>query len=324
MNIVKFLTPLLLALVLVSGCNQQSQIEPAFPDREIVFVVPPATSANTTLGFVHPDGSGLVTQTFNLGSYIRWPTWHPASEALAFRGERIIGGYFAPLRAYLLAADGKLNGGCREWEWAFGRVQITPDGKLLMTLQLAGESRQRIVLADPYSCTVLDTLFTASTDKDTEWLESASLSSQGWLAVGRLWPQHTRVEMRTLKQVLPAKAEVLVIKPGAQEPQILGQGLAPAWSRDGEWLAYTALDGIYVVRQDGGASRQVLQMNLEVSDGRSGLGWSGDLPIASWSPDNRYLIYSRLTDKGPAIFKVDVETGAEIEILNGGLDPSWR
>jgi Tol biopolymer transport system component len=118
------------------------------------------------------------------------------------------------------------------------------------------------------------------------------------------------------------------------EVRHVGEGIAPAWSADGQWVAYTGVDGIYLVRPTGTDQRLLVEYLNPEGDGRP--AYSGDWPpLASWSPNSGHLVYHkcilerrkradcRLLDDY-AIFKVNVETGEEIKILDGGLNPYWR
>jgi Tol biopolymer transport system component len=85
----------------------------------------------------------------------------------------------------------------------------------------------------------------------------------------------------------------------------------PAWSKDGEWLAYNFMDGssgslpLYVSKKDGSG-----QKSLGVK--------SNDTP--AWSPDGEWLVYERDTN----IYKFNLQTGQEIKIFEGGASPDWR
>jgi len=302
------------ALALLSGCAKKLWSSgQGFPEREIVFQFPSGIPENTPLGFIRSDGTGLITRTVAPGLYTIMPTWSPDGEHIAFRTNSLsTGSYLSPNRPRVISHEGHPLGMCQEWEDSHGRIWVTAEGKLLLSLELAEERRGCIVLADFHSCEVLAELFEASSTVDVELLDSATLSIQGWLAVSRI-----------IKQELPAKAEILVIDPVSHEIQVVGNGLAPAWSQDGEWLAYTALDGIYIVRRDGTRSRKLVELDSR-RENDAGLGWSDSLPTPSWSPDGKWLVYHRLTSTGPFIYKVSVESGIEIEIFEGGMYPDWR
>jgi hypothetical protein len=107
---------------------------------------------------------------------------------------------------------------------------------------------------------------------------------------------------------------------------LVGSGVAPAWSPDGEWLAYSRIEGIYVVRYDGTEERKVVEIIPLYTE------W-GSRP--SWSPDGKWLTYHKCIlpdDPGNlckeryhfAIFILNVETGEETKIVDGGLNPFWR
>jgi hypothetical protein len=115
----------------------------------------------------------------------------------------------------------------------------------------------------------------------------------------------------------------------------LGEGIAPAWSPDGQMLAFLGLDGVYVAQYDGNSIRRVSPYRSPDSGDRPVfvVDWP---PLPSWSPDGHWLVYHKCilppaptTDCGSsiddyAIFKVNVDTGEEIKILDGGLNPYWR
>jgi hypothetical protein len=303
---------LLVGLVILVGCTRRLwPKDQGFPERAIVFELLTSEPQHNPFGFIEPDGTGLITRTLWTDLYTVMPAWSPDGKYLAVRADAAPGGYFHSYSAIVVSNEGEWFY-CSNWEWSAGRVRATSDGKLLLPLELAGQQRERIVLADFRSCKVLATLYETPGTVDEEFLGSADLSKDGLLAVDRFY-----------RNGCPLRAEVVVVDPAAGEALVVGEGLAPAWSPDGEWVAYTALDGIYVVRKDGSQSRKIVDASFR-SEPCKGSGWGGGLAMPSWSPDGKWLVYSRWTADDVAIFKVEVESGLEIEIFKGGVCPHWR
>lgn len=101
---------------------------------------------------------------------------------------------------------------------------------------------------------------------------------------------------------------------------------APAFSPDGQWIAYGNVDGVYLLNRtaEGGAPRKVV---AAVSAERA--------PLApSWSPDGQWLVYHDCLRKCDediddaiepfTIYKVNVETEERVMLVNGGINPFWR
>lgn len=301
-------------LMLVVGCkNRLWPSDQGFPAREIVFQIPSETSSESALGFIHPDGSELITRTVSPGQYSVLPKWSPDGKYISFRTSPGFGGsYFDLIRPAVVSSEGKTFGLCPDWEWNDGRVKITTKGELLQSLMLAEEKREKIVLADYRSCKVLRTLYETSSSVDDELLDGADITEDGWLAVGHIY-----------RQGCPIKTEIVVVDPDSKNVQVVGNGLAPAWSPNGEWLAYTALYGIVIVRKDGSHFRQIVDIDFRRKP-CDGSGWLRSLAAPSWSPDGKWLIYHQLVEDEPVIFKVNVESGLKIEVYRGGAYPDWR
>jgi len=83
------------------------------------------------------------------------------------------------------------------------------------------------------------------------------------------------------------------------------------------------VDGIYIICKDGTQMRRLVEMDASLHKEDLGL-WSNEMSTASWSPDGKWLVYHRMTAAGPAIYKVNVESGIETEIFQGGVYPDWR
>jgi len=126
-----------------------------------------------------------------------------------------------------------------------------------------------------------------------------------------------------------------------ENERIIGPGDFPAWSKDGKWLAYTGPDGIYILHigDDMEPRRIVAHQNPDPSGKRLLYHLNpGPLPYfppaVSWSPDGQWLVYHIYRqdlgrdEKGDpkyySIFKVNVLTGKEIRLIDGGISPYWR
>ncbi|MBK7896965.1 MAG: Ig-like domain-containing protein [Candidatus Promineifilaceae bacterium] len=97
---------------------------------------------------------------------------------------------------------------------------------------------------------------------------------------------------------------------------------APAWSPDGEWIAY----GRKLPRTPMG--RQIWVMR---ADGSEALAITNDPQIhhgeIAWSPDGRFLLYQQYNLEElyakPTVWLVEIATGQRTEIASPGTLPAW-
>jgi len=124
------------------------------------------------------------------------------------------------------------------------------------------------------------------------------------------------------------------------EERDLGNGNFPVWSRDGDWLAFTGTDGIYVFQNnpDTLPIRLISMENVGPNVGAPVYQYdqyNGYFPpIASWSPDGQWIVYHVCLEmesvdgggwvKHYSIIKTNVETGETVELADNGVSPFWR
>ena len=104
----------------------------------------------------------------------------------------------------------------------------------------------------------------------------------------------------------------------------------PAWSPDGEWIAYYRhtpdeeydhlfLYGLFIVHVDSGESRQLAERIHEPDD------------TLDWSPDGKFILFSahnvgfryKGSSEAKSIYKTDVKTNRTVTLTHGGQHPSW-
>jgi WD40 repeat protein len=268
------------------------------PDLEIAF-------GGGVLHFIHPDGSGhtsteIVYPTDNVGSWYRprspghlnitsLLTWSPDGEYLAAE----VSTYGPnPGVAYpvLISSNGDVlmcPDGDLPYSSPDSRVWVV-SGTQVVTIY-NGVPLSRAILVDMATCEYAPLLVGG---EPLTGVHEVTVSTRGWLAASYASPGE----------------RIRILTPEGEEAAVIPNGAYPAWSRDGEWLAYIAIDGIWIVRKDGSDQRRI---------------WTGAGRLVSppsWSPDGEWIVFD---DQG-TIYKVNIETGEAISIFDGGVNPIWR
>jgi hypothetical protein len=285
----------------------------AFPDRDLVFI------AQDNLGFMNEDGSNAEYVKFIVKvSGVTNDYWRPVMTAdnssLVVKAADYHYYEFDP--HYLVVwhvGEDPLT--CTQWEY-----QQTP----LLTAdqnQIFVQTDRGIALYNLSDC--------GTENRPLETYENLS---------GVPSPDLNYIAYTNSPSPIPSDDRFIIVHSiGTGEERTIGVGDYPAWSRDSQWLAYTGVDGIYItnVLEETEPRRVVLYTNpFDENDPTYAGGAYWEIPPeVSWSPDGKWLVYHRWegTDYNTgvypqynSIYKLNVETGEEVKILDGGMYPSWR
>lgn len=310
-NAIRFVLVTIAIVISTTRCMPLLPVH--LPDTDIVFQSVAGTSnQGYTFGFVNMDGSGLTIVNLHQGKDVAtFPTWSANGGILVFWGVQYAGGVGDKGLLYVLQAGKTLNRCPSTLAFDGGALFIMPDGKYAFLAVSAGEPA-RLVRIDLDNCKVTQTLIITD-------VYAGSTNSNG-----------NRVVFQQRENIIVADSVNTLTN-----TTMIGRGVAPRWSPDSQWIAYTAPNGIYVVRSDGTDAKRVVVYNALRRRIESDLFYEEWPPVPSWSPDGKWLVYHKcmLPDNQVctpsninqySIFKVNIETGAETKILDSGLNPYWR
>lgn len=172
--------------------------------------------------------------------------------------------------------------------------------KRVVSADIRGE-KDRVVTLDFETCE-METLYVATEKEEIqEQIFEAAVSSLGWIAITRYW------------KVPVDQFEILIISPKGEEYIIENAGF-PAWSKDGEKLAFILKDqGVFVSNMTGTTISQIDNLpDIYLSS------FGSDL--VSWSPDGKYVVYEYRND----IYLFNIEESTKQLIIEDGTFPNWR
>lgn len=332
-------TQVLFAAPAAGGNQLFLSAAPASAGAELVS--PPVQVTHLAAGVwdfaVAPDGSQIVFSAINQdGGADLWVTHAAADEPAILLA---CGKAFCSEPA--LSPDGKLLAYSQRSANSFASAAVSPPRLYIMDMQ----SKQAAPLAADGQQLGMDPQWSP----DSKWLAYIA-PDRGGMAVANLdtgeetvyptmmgvsgvWStqQDVLLMTETAEQAGQPVTYLVLIDPVQQRrvnlsgDQSLVQDNAPAWSPDGQWVAFlrNELAGehkslskqLWLMRADGtGARRLTFDPAVDHSP-------------PAWSPDGRYLLYHQLPLKGPgvgmSVWMMDPSSGQQWQVVDDGQRPLW-
>ncbi|MBN2118125.1 MAG: PD40 domain-containing protein [Anaerolineales bacterium] len=262
-------TCLMLTISVVGCAHEPDPYRPGsaqngFPPTDIVYVT-------LGLGFINADGSGATSLPF----WIRYTdfvsTWQSplmtSDRKIIFVTYTAAPGYYGKIFAVQAGQETVVCG----WD---GVIQIAADGSYIL-VDIGGTIHKYL----PSDC---------GTGNPPEKVYSG--------VSGALSPDEQYVAYAREEAMGVSEPNLIFRHIATGEESIVGVGNFPVWSRDGEWLAYTGPDGIYILPGSPNTEPRRL-VPLESSNPDDLPVYQAQKPgqyyppIASWSPDGKWLVY---------------------------------
>jgi len=239
-------------------------------------------------------------------------------------------------RTYLISGDGierRLL-----WSEELTLQGATPDGRRLIVTDCSSEGEINLSLVDVQ--TSQRTPLGASLDGQVAWSPDGRTAlvtrrrTDGGTAIWSLpatggdgialsegaspaWsPDGQRIAFVSRRS---GRSEVWVIRPDGSDPIQLTRegGESPAWSPTGEAIAFIHNGRVYLINADGSGRRALS------SDDEPG----NTIPVLSWSPDGRWLLYAHLAPGGDPNPRIALLTGVTVDTTVAATPGSvgrWR
>jgi hypothetical protein len=300
-NIILF--TICLCLACSSGCRFSGN---QFPNSLIVYQT--GDFEKHQVGFINPDGSNNVI--YGGEAYLINPTFSLDGKSiygLERRWQATLSGYPAYWTSH----------GDFMCSW-FIYSQIQDIGtEHNLNLVLIAKTRE-IQIADLVNCKIQETLVDYSHRGELSIYGAQLSPDKKWLVYGL----ETDLDMTK-----PPLYQIVKVDMDTLTPTILDIGINPAISPDGTRIAYLKPNGIYIMNMDGTQSKIVIVRNFVNSQVAFG---AVDAPMPRWSADGEWLVYHRCEKyecpvvSDNAIYKVNLLSGIEENIIDGGVYPDWR
>jgi hypothetical protein len=305
---------IILLLALVAACT--SPPIQSFPDADIVFQS--SDIDLTEIGFINADGSEeeRVTTEF----YVSRPVWSSSGTELFYidvRGDRSIGS--AGQASYW--SEGERKKTCRNRQFqSVASIDILPSD-LSHPVALLNNLHRELVLFDLEECKVLDKILDYS-DEQSVLIWGVSTSPDGDSIL-------YSVNFDRLSE--GSKFTIKSFDLSSRTRKDIVEGINPQLSPSMTQIAYVWFDGIYIYDIELAETKRVLPYDARWSIDDT-LIYQSVPPAPRWSPDGDSLIYHKCVQESRSchdifdynVFILDVASGMESLLVEGGVYPYWR
>ncbi len=303
-------------ILILTGC--QSTWRQPFPDAEIVYQMEYNVKNENVwiyeMGFVNADGTnpviiktGSLFHRIPLGHYIKKPVWGDSGNSIYFLTEGqhdIFQGYSS---YWGQNYKPKI---CKNW-YIPAQIEAVGDG-----IALISPPEGKVILVDLKRC------------KETRLLLDHSDTSDPLVAwsIGVSYSPENNTLLFGKKDLSSGNYQLMSLNKTTGKTMVLTEGLNPSWSPDAAQIAFIRSDGIFVMNVNSGQIRQILSGSFF-----GNYMYVDAAPMPRWSPDGEWLVYHRCSNgknvcsiAESSIYKVEVATGKEVKIVDGGIFPDWK
>lgn len=310
---------LMLFGMVTAGCD--SSFRQVFPSTEIVYQANDIDKPG--IGFINADGTD--NQILTISTYASDPVWSSDAKIIYFRNaEGDFGNIETRAGTIFFWQEGKRVDSCNVLD--VGPVYPVPE-----TNDVVVELLDSIQQIDTKTCKPVQTFVAYQQPGPNKHGIGFSLSRDGQYilyseAVEPPW---------NLKSKLASDYRMKVIDRVTGNIEDVGKGINPSLSPDGKWIAYTWIDGIYLIERNGTRRQKLIQYNAKASSNIDGPARFERMPPKPrWSPDGKWLIYHKCNSSYPksscnriddySIYRLSIADGHEEKIVERGLNPFWR
>jgi hypothetical protein len=307
--------------VLVFACNWALFREPpwfSIPKADIVYQAlnnqfdastGKMVESNNLIGFVNADGSGNTLVKLKYRAY--QPIFSLEAGGVFFHTNESEPNLLVPMggQIYFLSRSGTYNICSQTYAEGF----IIPVGATGYFLEFGGG---KIELANMKTCKVIKQLVEIPNPGAMEGIiDSAYPSSSGKSIV---YSESSLAPKQDVIYIMDIETRAV--------REVLQGGYNASFSPDDQQIAYVGDNGIYIANLNGTDSKLIVKIDF---NSYSELANTVKIPYPFWSSDGTTLVYHKCNNEDCqdlsdfSIYKVDVNSGVEQKIVDGGLYPVW-